>query len=182
MHCAESLTEWKRHTEELAARLAALTANIDEKTLNTAPDASLWSPAQIVEHLVLSNRPYLQTMATALQEASRTSTDPPVRHSFFGKILCQAAGPDGNAHAPKTLHPRTTSISLTILAEWRQQMADLLKLLDQAAGVDLSGVRVWNPLVRILPMNLADCFALLTAHTERHIRQIEARLPTAGRP
>lgn len=179
MHCAESLTEWKRQTEEMTARLAARTADVDEKTLNTAPDASLWSPAQIIEHLVLSNRPYLQIMTSVLQTAQHTSADPPIHYSFFGKILCQAAGPDGNAPAPKALHPRTTSIPLTILTEWRQQMADLLALLDGAAGVDLSAVRVWNPLVRILPMNLADCFALLAAHTERHLRQIEARLPAS---
>jgi hypothetical protein len=179
MRCAESRELWRKRHEEMIARLLALSAGIDEKTLNTTADASLWSPAQVVEHLVLTNRPYLNVMAAVLKTAGRGAVDAQVRYSVIGGILCKAAGPDGNAPAPKALHPRTTSIPLTIVEEWRQQETELLGLLDQSTGVDLSRIRVWNPLVRFLPMNLADCFAILTAHTERHVGQIQARLPPA---
>ena len=178
LHCAEMRNLWIERNEQMTTRLLALTSGLDEQTLNTSPDPSLWSPAQVVEHLVLTNRPYLQLMGTALQTAARVSDDPPVHLSFFGRILCKAAGPDGNAPAPKALHPRTTPIPITILQEWQDQQRQLRMLLDKSAGIDLSGIRVWNPLVRIIPMNLADCFALLTTHTERHLNQIAERLPT----
>lgn len=155
-----------------------LADHLDEKTLNACSYPSLWSPAQVIEHMVLTNKPYLQAMESALQKAERTSEDRPIRYSFFGNLLCKAAGPGGNAPAPKALYPRSTTIPTTILQEWEQQQRQLLLLLNKAAGIDLSRVRVWNPLVRIIPMNLADCFALLTAHTERHIGQIKERIPT----
>lgn len=180
MHCAQSLKDWQTRNQEMTARMLRLTTPLDAEKLNARPDASLWSPAQIVEHLVLTNRPYLQVMAAALQTAPRVSEDPTVQQSFFGRILCQAAGPDGNAPAPKALHPRSTPIPISVLQEWEQQQLALMALLEKAAERDLSRIRVWNPFVRILPMNLADCFELMTVHTQRHLGQIEARLPAAS--
>ncbi|MCW3055004.1 MAG: hypothetical protein JWN14_4174 [Chthonomonadales bacterium] len=180
MHCAESLEGWLKHNQEMLARMLVATAHRDEKALNTTPDVSLWSPAQIVEHLVLTNRPYLRAIADVLQIAAHVPEDPLLRYTFIGGLLCKAAGPDGNVPAPKALHPRTTSIPITVVQEWQQQQIELMALINQSTGVDLSRTRVWNPLVKIIPMNLADCFAILTAHTERHLRQIEQRLPAAS--
>jgi hypothetical protein len=153
-----------------------LTIHLDVATLNANPTAATWSPAQVIEHLVLSTSPYLQSIETALLKAERTPGDPPVRYTLFGSVICKAAGPEGNAPAPKALHPRSTTIPITILEEWCRQQEQMLALLNRAAGIDLSRVRVKNPFVRIIPMNLADCFAILTAHTERHVGQIEVRL------
>lgn len=177
MHCTQSLADWQERNQEMTTRLLTLTAGIDAKTLNASPNPLTWSPAQVVEHLVLTNRPYLQRLETVLQTAERVSGDPPVHYTFFGRLLCKAAGPGGNTPAPKALHPSAAPIPITILLEWEQQQRALLSLLDRSAGLDLSRTRVWNPLIRILPMNLADCFAILTAHTERHIGQIAERLP-----
>jgi len=182
MHCTEGIAEWLKHNQKMLARMLALTPNLDEKTLNTTPDASLWSPAQILEHLVLTNKPYLRAIGGVLKSAPRIQGDPSLRYTFFGSLLRKAAGPDGNAPAPKSLHPRTTSIPITIVQEWQQQQIESMALLNQSSGVDLSRTRVWNPLVKIIPMNLADCFAILTAHSERHLRQIEQRLSVAKSP
>ena len=99
-----------------------------------------------------------------------------------GKTMHCAEGLEGwlkHNQDPKALHPRTTSIPITVVQEWQQQQIELMALLNQSTGVDLSRTRVWNPLVKIVPMNLADCFAILTAHTERHLRQIAQRLSAA---
>ncbi len=127
--------------------------------------------------MVLANRPYLQTIQGGLAGAGRCTGDPPIRHSFFGRLLIKAAGPRGNAPAPKILHPRPVPTWLEVLAEWQQQQTQLLSLLDQAAGVDLSSAPVRNPFVRVIRMNLADCLEIMTAHTERHVRQVEERVP-----
>lgn len=180
-HCAANLARWKECSQEMTANLLLLTTGLDETTLNQRPAADVWSPAQVVEHLVITNSLYLPVMEAALNRATRILDDPPVRYTPVGKFLCKAAGPDGNAPTPPALHPSTTTISLTILKAWEGQQAQLLSLLENAAGVDLSRTRIWNPLVRVIPMNLADCFELLTAHTRRHLSQIEARIPVSIR-
>ncbi|MCW3100130.1 MAG: hypothetical protein JWL77_5748 [Chthonomonadaceae bacterium] len=177
MDCTQSLADWQKRNQEVQLRLLRLASPLDEETLNTHPAASVWSPAQVIAHMVLTNQLYLPRMEAALQNAERVSGDPPVRYSFFGSFLRKVAGPGGNAPAPKPLHPPMTTIPTTIIQEWEQQQIQLLSLMDRAAGVDLSHIRVWNPLVRVIPMNLADCFELLTAHTERHVGQIEERIP-----
>jgi hypothetical protein len=181
MGCTESLADWQERNQEMQRRLLRLISALDEKTLNMPPDVAAWSPAQVIAHLVLSNQRYLPRMEAALQNAERFSGNPPVHYSFFGRFLRKVAGPGGNAPAPKSLHPPTATIPTTIVQEWEQQQLQLLSLLNRANGVDLSRIRVWNPLVRIIPMNLADCFELLTAHTERHVAQIEERIPQGVR-
>ena len=176
MNCAESLAIWRERNQEMTTRVRRLTSNLDAEALNRHPEPSIWSPAQVVEHMVLTNRLYLRLIETALQNAERAAIDHPIHFSFFGKILSKAAGPGGNAPAPKELHPRTAVISTAILEEWEQQQTQLLSLMDQAAGVNLARIRVQNPLLRIIPMNLADCFEILTVHTERHVKQIQERL------
>lgn len=176
MNCSESLADWKTRNRAFVSRMETATRDLDEAALNLQQNAKTWSPAQVVEHLVLTNRAYLPAMKAALERAGKCAGDPPIRYSFFGNFLMKAAGPNGNAPAPKALHPRTTPISRTILAEWQQQQAELQTLLDQSAGIDLSQIPIRNPLVSIIRMNLADCFAITTAHTERHIGQIEERV------
>nr|CAA9249800.1 hypothetical protein AVDCRST_MAG63-1860 [uncultured Armatimonadetes bacterium] len=61
--------------------------------------------------------------------------------------------------------------------EWHRQQAELISLIDRAAGVDLSAASVRNPFLPVIRMNVADCLEIVTAHTERHVGQIEERVP-----
>src|SRR5579871_492466 len=157
MRCAESLAEWTASNNQMMTRLECAVGDLDEETLNRRPDAKTWSPLQVVEHLVLTNAPYLQTISAALDRASSSTGDPEVRLSFFGRILRRAAGPGRNTPALlKMLHPRATPIAKSIVDEWQQQQKQLLALMELAAGVDLSLSRVRDPFVHLLPMNLGS--------------------------
>jgi hypothetical protein len=177
MRCSESLMDWKARNEEMMTRLVSATDGLDDQELGQRPDPRTWSPAQVLEHLALAHRPYLQTIQDGLARAKRGVDDPPVRHSFFGKLLISAVGPDSNVPAPRGLHPGANPVWRELYAEWQLQHARLLSLLDEAAGVDLTGAWVRNPFIRVIRQNLADCFEILTAHIERHVGQIEGRVP-----
>lgn len=182
MKCSEWLTLWQSQVGEQTQRLIGAVEGIDATALNTCRDQTLWNPAQVIEHMVLSHGPYLDAIEAALRRSNRSDGDPVAKLSFIGRMICQAAGPDGNVPAPKSLAPRTGRIPLTILDDWRAQQERLAELLRDAASRDLSGTRVQNPFVRVLPMNLTDCFAIIVAHTERHVRQAIARLPGPPSP
>jgi uncharacterized damage-inducible protein DinB len=173
MDCVES---WKVRAQHNTERMRQAVQGVDEETLNQRPDSNVWSPAQVIEHLVITNRKYLPAMEKALQRSKPTSSVSPVWYSPVGVFLHKAAGPGGNAPVPPMLNPRTSNVPLSIVAEWEEQDVHFMSLLDQAASVDIAGTRLWNPLIPLLPMNLADCFELTIAHTDHHVSQIVARV------
>ena len=176
MQCSESLQNWRARNEALLTRLIRATRDLGDEALNQRPDLRTWSPAQVVEHMVLAHRPYLQTIRSGLERAGRGAGDRQVRYSFFGKLLIKAVGPDSNTPAPRALHPGPSPVWQEVFAEWQRQQGQLLSLLDQAADADLSGVFVRNPFIRVIRQNIADCLEIVTAHTERHVGQIEERI------
>jgi hypothetical protein len=51
-----------------------------------------------------------------------------------------------------------------------------MSLMERAEGKELSGTGVRNPFFGFIRMNLADCFEIVTVHTEGHVGQIEERV------
>lgn len=136
------------------------------------PAGKEWSAARVYKHLCLADEPYLMAIESALSRASAGSGD--VKHSFVGKMLMKASGPDGNAPSPAFLIPPALALSTEVVEEWKRYRATFLRLIESARGKDLS-VGVKNPFIKFLPMKLADLFAVIDVHTERHVRQIEER-------
>lgn len=129
-----------------------------------------WSALQIIEHLVLSNKPYLSAVSNAIQ--SGNSGDSPISHTWIGRFLLRVAGPTGNAPAPKPFQP-SSSPTDSILDTWveiQQSMTNLAKTVDE---IDLVKTRIQNPVIKLFKMNLADVFEIWIQHTERHLQQIQ---------
>ena len=175
MTASSALDDWRSRNKALIARVVAAVANLGEANFNRRPDSHAWSPAQVVEHMVLAHKPYLETISGSLPRAVAIANDPPIRYSFFGRLIMKGVGPGGKAPVPKFLKPRETTIPLGIVEDWQSQQTQLAGLLAGAAGKDLSNTPVRNPFFRFIPMNLADCFEILTLHSEGHVAQIEER-------
>jgi hypothetical protein len=99
--------------------------------------------------------------------------DKPIKHTIFGKFIIRATGPKGNVPAPKSLHPRPGPYTPDIVDRWAAQTQAFLELAKGVGEIDLCSMKVRNPFIRMLRMNLADCFMIVAEHTERHVQQIE---------
>jgi hypothetical protein len=169
-----AIDDWIARNRGFQDRVLTVVDGLDETGMNRRPDPRTWSPAQVIEHLTLGNAPYLKLIDTALQRAHRGGGK--VRYSFFGQLIARGTGPGGVAPVPKSMIPRKIPIPLGVIAEWREQQERLEALLEQARGKDLSRTGVRNPFFPIIRMNLADCFEILTSHTDGHVQQIEQRV------
>lgn len=173
MTCREMVDACEKAFRDQLARAEAAQKNLDESQWNQT-EAKDWSPAQIFEHLVLSNEPYLQKLPAAIAQAGPDDSKP-VHQSWFGKMILKMAGPGGNAPAPKPWIPGPGPFDREVFDRWRAQQERLIALCQTARGKDLSSARVNNPLMKVIRMTLCDCFLILSDHTERHVRQIEER-------
>lgn len=133
------------------------------------------SVGQILEHIVISHDAYVSGLRTRLPKAPQG--DGPVKFSRVGSFLIRVAGPDGDAPIPPPFKPSDSDVPRTATtAKFFEQQRQFLELIPAARGRNLSRARFPNPVVPILPMNLADVFELFAEHAERHVRQIQARV------
>ncbi len=167
-------TEGPRHV----ARVEAALAPLSDEAFRRPPAPGVWSCGQVVEHLILGNSRYLVAATDAVERAAAADPETPVRLSWIGRFLVDAAGPEVNAPAPPPMRPGPAeSTPRRVIDDWKAQQEAFARLVERAQGRDLNRFLYRNPYVPVFRMNLADVFTLAVEHTERHVRQIEERAP-----
>src|SRR5262245_59785654 len=104
MQCSEFLATIERRLEDQIKRGRHAGHSLSPDRLNQAADPKKWSAAQIFEHMMLGNAPYLQTIQKGIEAANR-GAEVEVRHTLVGKLIIGAAGPKGNAPPAKPMIP-----------------------------------------------------------------------------
>lgn len=174
MTCRELIQNCEAQNKELLARAEKSQAALSAQQWNESSPGG-WSPAQIFEHMTLANAPYLEALERVLPNAPM-GDETPVRHTLFGKMIHKVSGPSTNAPAPKNLHPSKKKHTREIYSLWKEQQSRIVDLHEIAKGKNLAGVKVANPFLKLFKMTLCDFFAIITAHTERHVGQVESRV------
>ena len=170
----EAIVRWRASAEDVLDRIRYVAEHAEEQKLHDRVDG-LWSPAEVLDHLVQSHAPYLAEMASALPTAPQTPVGAPVKYSWLGGFIVSNAGPKGNVPAPRNLYPRPGVRFEAGLDVWVKQQQELLQLLDAAPSKHLSAVKIRNPFLKFLRMKLVDGFGIIEQHNERHVQQIESR-------
>jgi hypothetical protein len=127
---------------------------------------------QVIDHLAIGNTKYLAALQNALSKAA--SGDDGAKQTIAGKWIV-AALKSRKAPMPRVLAPRSEDVGLDLLELWHRQQTDMDALAEQYQGKQISRTGVRNPIIRLLRMNVTDCFAILLAHNEYHLPQIEER-------
>lgn len=167
-------------TSDCMRRIDDSIRDLTEEAFNQSALDGLWGPGMIVEHLILSNAPYLESMQIAVQAAGPSSGSTACRHTFIGGQIRKLAGPTGNAPVPKALLPKSTFVPKSQAVVLREQTERLAELAQAASGKDLNAKVIRNPAIKLFRMNLADCFGIIADHMERHTQQIEQRALRPG--
>lgn len=169
MQCTASLAS-------LSERAAASASAAKLEDLNRTANPDEWSVAQIFEHMRLGHQLYVDTIRSALDAATPVAASGDVRFTWLGKLIAREAGPSGRAAPPRVMLPGAGPFGADVIEHWTLCQSQIAALAQRAADYDVSAIRVRNPIIRFIPMNLADCFAIVLGHTERHVAQIENRL------
>lgn len=159
----------------LLARVEAL--GTAECELKTSPE--VWSVAEIVEHLSISEEGIVKMigMMLAKAEAGGARADEAVRRfapvsidGFTERSLKE------KYEAPEFIRPRGAALADSI-ASMRRGRAALRELRPRLEVADLANARYPHPAFG--PLNAYQWLLFLGAHDERHLRQIETILAEA---
>lgn len=173
MNANELIDDCLDKLKEHLQRIDAARAKVDEEGWNRRTPHGEWSPGEVLEHLCLSIQPYLERIGPVLKD-SKPDQGHPVTLTWFGKLILKNAGPAGNAPPPSSTRPGQRRYTDSDYARWRTLSSQLAQTMESCKGLDL-GTKIKNPIIGFFPMNLADCFAIIRDHNERHVRQIEQR-------
>ncbi len=157
------------------ARARAATQGITPEAFNRQPKRGVWSPAQVFEHMMMANKRYLASTRKAVESAPKSSDLHEAKHSWWGKIVIKASGPQGKAPAPRMLHPKPGPYGLELVDRWVAEHEEIIALAERARSLDLN-CTMRNPFMPVFKQTLADSFETLVSHAERHVGQIEERV------
>jgi hypothetical protein len=172
MNSREYIASYPAKVERLAERLSVACAKLSDEQFNAVPPNWHWSPAQIIQHMLITNRGYIPVVEQAIEDGIEGNGQ--LKHTWLAKILLKMTGPGGNAKAPKFLHPTKKPYTREIIDEWTDQHREIAKLARDANGIDLSRTKFRNPYFKAFRMNLYDAFEAVRLHAERHVGQIES--------
>jgi DinB superfamily len=158
--------------------------NMPIKHLETSPQTGAWSAAQCIEHLNIYSRYYLPLIKNAIETAQKNDwkATPQYQSGWLGGYFYRTMLPKENGalaskmNAPKNAVPAKKVDAAAAISEYISHQEELLRLLDSAHHVSLVKPRIPISIAPFMRLKLGDIFLFLTAHTERHVLQIERAL------
>jgi hypothetical protein len=140
------------------------------------PDSDTWCLAEIADHLVLAQGPYLEAMEMARRHAVEGDGGAELKGTFIGKAIIRAVDPSKvNTPVPGAMIPSKNPQS-DVFDRLTKQWRDFIQMAKESEGKNLSKAKFKNPFVPLFKLNLGEGFVLTGVHSERHLLQMEALL------
>ena len=165
--------------DQLHARTEAVLQNavsnwqmLPAEQLSRPPAPGAWSAAQCLEHLNIYGRYYLPEIEKAIRFGKENEHEPEkyFRSGWLGAYFTRLMQPqpDGSLKskmkAPKNAVPAPQPDAHAMLAEFIDQQETMLRLLNDAAEVNLNTLRVPISLSPWIRLKLGDTFGFVIAH------------------
>ncbi len=159
---------------------------LSEGQVNWKPGADEWSIGQCFDHLVISNRPFVQILEEVLagRRRRRLWERVPLLPRLFGTLLINTLRPDSGrkVRARPAFHPSTSRIAATIVATFLDQQERLLHLMSASRRLDLDVITITSPVHGIITYSLMDAYRIIVVHEQNHFAQATRVSASPGFP
>jgi len=187
---AQLLENLHQQTEQHLQKAVSEWQMLSPERLGQKASPEKWSVAQCLEHLNIYGRYYLPAMEQAIQKAKQRNSQatPTFRSGWLGAYFTGLMMPqtDGKLKtkmkSPKNAIPSPAPDPRAMLAEFIDQQETMLRLLREAASVNLSVIRIPISISPWIKLKLGDTFQFVVAHIQRHVVQAEQALQLDRQP
>ncbi|MEP0860970.1 MAG: DinB family protein [Ignavibacterium sp.] len=150
--------------------------SLNDIQLNWKPASDVWSVAECVEHLAVTNKLYFDEMETQLSEKQITCNDSQeiVKHKFFGKLIIKAVD-SANIKKTKTFSvfkPEKSSSDNSVIDKLINIQKDLINLVSISLNIDFNKYVMSSPASKLIKENFSDVLEIIRLHNQRHLLQI----------
>ena len=179
-----SLAQVQTGLDAVAADAQATFGRLDAQQLNWRPDATRWSVAQCLEHLLTANRLMVQAARDALDGAKPRSVWQrlPVTPGLFGRMLIRSQAPQAGRKftASPLATPAASQLPADIVDRFIVQDRELVGWLRALDEERARRVIMTSPFVSFITYSVLDGVRLILAHDHRHIQQAGRVTQAAG--
>ena len=165
-------------TEQIDATTLAFKREFGELTadkLNWKVNASAWSIAQCIDHLIVVNGTYFPVIDRLRQGINDIPWTGKVGFitGFFGSLLLKSVLPE-TRRKMKTLplwEPSMSTIEGDIVLRFESSQRELKKNIETCSAFLDQGTVISSPANRMIVYKLETAFDILVAHEKRHLEQ-----------
>jgi len=156
--------------------------SVPEQDLSIKPAPTIWSAAEIFEHILLFNKMYQKMIQQALDSATDNHSDSDRFNArFFIRPFITMVRPPYKMKIktlkpmqPSGLHDKPPHSVINELIMFNQDQIDLLKELEKRK-LNLDQMKGKNKVFKI-KMTVTEFFLMMDAHQDRHIWQAQQLL------
>lgn len=171
------LEKLKRELNSASEQARALSGDLSEAEFRAAPTAGQWSVAECLDHLRITTDAYLPTLREAIAEGRlRGMTgDGPYRADLLGRLLVWIMEPPVflRSRTPAPFVPHELPSRDEVVDSFFESQFELIACVEDAAGLDLTRLRIRSPFDSRFHYSLFSAFRLLVAHERRHLWQAQ---------
>jgi hypothetical protein len=172
---AEDLQNLNQQFESIKSEAHTLLGDLTEIQFNWQASPNRWSIAQCIDHLLVTGGDSLSNMHRAINEARSKGlfSRGPFRYGVIERWFVRQMEPRARMKlkAPKAYTPRSEWLGAEIVSNFYGLHERFLRCIEEANGIDLSRVKVNNPVSRWLRLSLGQELAFNAAHERRHLWQ-----------
>ena len=181
-----SLADVKTGLENVARDVQSTFGNLDARQLNWKPDATRWSVAQCLEHLLAANRLMFESSDHALR-GTRPPTmwqRMPALPGLFGPMLIRSQAPTSERRykAAPAAQPATSDIAADVIQRFVEQNRDAIQRVQSLDEGIAARTIMTSPFVKVVTYSVLDGWRLVFTHDRRHIEQARRVTQSSGFP
>lgn len=159
-------------------------APLDDRTFRRKPSADAWCIGECFSHLVETGNKYSNNIEEGLKETGASHPVPkdPMRLRIHMRWFVNYLEPPISFKAPSPATfkpPEYAGLNKDVVLQNFSDLQDnLIQQLTRAKemNIDLSKIKVPNPVTSLIKMTVAECMAITEAHQRRHFEQAENTL------
>jgi hypothetical protein len=171
----KDLVDYRQQIEAVTEDARDLLAGLSENEVNWRPTPAHWSIAECLDHLTVTNRELMKQIEAAISDARARglTSRGPFRHGIIGNMLVRSLEPPAKMKfkAPKIFKPRPDQSLETVARDFFAVQEELLRLIEQANGLNLARIKVTSPVTKLIKLSLGQAFGLIATHARRHLWQ-----------
>ena len=155
-------------------RIQELAGGFGKAQLEWTPPEGGWGVGKILEHLIASAEVNYDVLPAVIQKARQSGKldqDAAWKRSMMGNWLINSLERPRNVKTFKRFDPQ--QVGDRVVERMLEAQSRVAGFIRDADGLDLNKVRMKSPVLGLIRYNLADCFAILVVHNDRHLNRAE---------
>jgi hypothetical protein len=169
------MKNWTSTLDNITKQIQTEFGTLTKEQLNWKPNASTWSIAQNLDHLIVVNETYYPVLASLKEGTYKTPFIAKIGFivSFLGKTVLKAVLPDRQKKM-KTFaiwEPSTSRVREDILERFEIHQNELKQKIEEAKGLVGQDVVISSPANRNIVYKLETAFDIIVSHEQRHLEQ-----------